>query len=227
MLLGLLLPASFWRPYSTASRADRVSQSRSKHLCIGLSRTRLEPVLPVEACQPTIGLCVASPPHKIDTKARGQRLTQQERLLLAILRTFRDRSTFNATLAALAKTGTLSFESVVALLRGMWAWMLRSVFKQEQTPSVAIRAVQLRKWLLAVSLTNDMAGNWDLPDELSCDAAFAACKRASQACMAVTFLNTVARVGSCLLKKKMCPVWLLWRWRVGCCLFCVLFCLFV
>ena len=56
------------------------------------------------------------------------------------------------------------------------------------------------QWLHAASLTNEMITAFHLPDEVSCDAAFAACKQASQASAALAFLHSVQCVGLSLLR---------------------------
>lgn len=56
------------------------------------------------------------------------------------------------------------------------------------------------QWLHASTLTSEMIAAFHLPDEVSCDAAFAACKQASKACAALTFLESVQDVGISLLR---------------------------
>ena len=63
------------------------------------------------------------------------------------------------------------------------------------------------QWLHAASLTNDMITAFHLPDEVSCDAAFAACKQASQASAALAFLQSVQCVGLSLLRGKQKGDW--------------------
>ena len=63
------------------------------------------------------------------------------------------------------------------------------------------------QWLHAASLTNEMITAFHLPDEVSCDAAFAACKQASQASAALAFLHRVQCVGLSLLHRKQKDNW--------------------
>eukprot|EP00435_Cladocopium_sp_Y103_P024266 s2598_g5.t4 len=72
------------------------------------------------------------------------------------------------------------------------------------------------QWLHAASLTNEMITSFHLPDEVSCDAAFAACKQASQASAALAFLHSVQSVGLSLLRGKQKDDWqTLWETAIG------------
>lgn len=55
------------------------------------------------------------------------------------------------------------------------------------------------QWRHAATLTNDMIASFYLPDDISCDAAFGACKQASQASAALSFLERIQQVGASVL----------------------------
>lgn len=55
------------------------------------------------------------------------------------------------------------------------------------------------QWRHSATLTNDMIASFYLPDDISCDAAFGACKQASQASAALSFLERIQQVGASVL----------------------------
>ena len=76
----------------------------------------------------------------------------------------------------------------------------RTPYTDRQTFNAALASLAPDgKWRHAAALVSDMMAQGDLPDELSCDAAFTACERASQGVAAVSYLRTVQRFGERLL----------------------------